>query len=126
MIHDRFLRRIFGPKKDEVTGEWRKLHSEDLHNLYSSQNIIRQIKSRRMRCVGHVSHIGEERKVYKILLGKLEGKTSLGRLRHRWEDGIKIDLEEIDGGGVWIAFSWLRIGAVLNAVINLRVLAPHS
>jgi hypothetical protein len=79
-----------------------------------------------MRCVGHVAHIGEERKVYKILFGKLEGKRSLGRLRHRWEDGIKMDLEEIDGGGVWIAFIWLRLGAVLNAVMNLRVLAPHS
>jgi hypothetical protein len=82
---NRVLRRIFGPKKDEVTGEWRKLHNEELHNLYLSTNIIRQIKSRRIRWVGHVARMGEERKLYKVLVGKSEGKTPLGRPRRRWE-----------------------------------------
>jgi hypothetical protein len=84
-----------------VTGEWKKLHNEELHNLYSSPDIIRQIKSRQMRWAGHVE---EERKVYKVLVGKPEGKQSLGRPRRRWEDGIRMDLREIGwgGGGDWI------------------------
>jgi hypothetical protein len=86
------LRRIFGPKRDEVTGEWRKLHNEDLHNLYSSLDIIRQVKSRQMRWAGLVARMGEERKVYKVLVGMPEGKSPLGRPRHRWEDGIRMDL----------------------------------
>jgi hypothetical protein len=94
------LRRIFGPKRDKVTGEWRKLHSEELHNLYLSPDIIRQVKSRRMRWAGHVAHMGEERKVYKVLVGKPEGKTPLGRPRRRWEDGIRMGLREIGFGGV--------------------------
>jgi hypothetical protein len=81
VFEKRVLRRIFGPKKDEVTGEWRKLHSEQLHILYSSQN-IRQIKSRRMRWAGHVARMGEERNVYRVLMGKPEGKRALGRPRH--------------------------------------------
>jgi hypothetical protein len=76
-------------KRDEVTGEWRKLHNEELHNLYSSPDIIRQGKSRRMRWAGHVARMGEERKVYKVLMGKPEGKRPLGRPRRRWEDGIR-------------------------------------
>jgi hypothetical protein len=103
------LRRIFGPKRDEVKGEWNKLHSEELHNLYSSPDIIRQIKSRRMRWAGHVAGMGEERKLYNVLVGKPEGKRPLGRPRRRWEDGIRMDLREI-GLGVWIGFDWLRIG----------------
>jgi hypothetical protein len=95
VFENRVLRRIFGPKKDEVMGEWRKLHSEELHNLYSSADIIRQVKSRRMRWVGHVAHMGEERKVYKVLVGKPEGKRPLVRPRQRWEDGIRMDLMEI-------------------------------
>jgi hypothetical protein len=78
------LRGIFGPKRDEVTGEWRKLHNEELHNLYSSPDIIRQVKSRQMRWAGHVAHMGEERRVYKVLVGKPEGKRPLGRPRHKW------------------------------------------
>jgi hypothetical protein len=93
----------------EVTGEWRKLHNEELHNLYSSPDIIRQVKSRRMRWAGHVARMGEERKVYKVLVGKPEGKRPLGRPRRRWEDGIRMDLREI-GLGVWIGFDWLRTG----------------
>jgi hypothetical protein len=79
VFENRVLRRIFGPKRDEVTGEWRKLHSEELHNLYSSPDIIRQIKSRQMRWAGHVARMGEERKLYKVLVGKPEGKRPLGR-----------------------------------------------
>jgi hypothetical protein len=109
VFENRVLKRIFGPKRDEVTGEWRKLHSEELDNLYSSPYIIRQIKSRRMRLAGHVACMGEERKVYKVLVVKLEGKRSLGRPRHRWEDGIRMDLRET-GLGLWIGFDWLRIG----------------
>jgi hypothetical protein len=85
--------------RDEVTGEWRKLHNEELHNLYSTPNIIRQVKSRRMRWVGHVARMGEERKVYKVLVGKPEGKRPLGRPRRRWEDEIRMDLREIGLGG---------------------------
>jgi hypothetical protein len=77
------LRRIFGPKRDEVTGGWRKLHNEELHNLYSSPNIIRMIKSKRMRLAGHVAHIGEKRNAYRILVGKPEGNTPFGTCRCR-------------------------------------------
>jgi hypothetical protein len=87
--------RIFGPTRDEVTGEWRKLHNGELHNLYLSPDIIRQIKSRRMRWAGHVARMGEWRNLYRVLVGKPEGKRPLGRPRRRWEDGIKMDLEEI-------------------------------
>jgi hypothetical protein len=93
------LRRIFGPKRDEVTVEWRKLHSEELHNLYSSPNIIRQIKARRMRWVGHVACVGKYRKLYKVLVGEPKGKRPLRRLRHRWEDGIGMDFGEMSGRG---------------------------
>jgi hypothetical protein len=87
VFENRVLRRIFGPKRDEVTGELRKFHSEELHNLYSSPDIIRQIKLRRMRWAGHVARMGEERKVYKVLVGKPEGKRPLGRPRGKWENG---------------------------------------
>jgi hypothetical protein len=121
--------RIFGPKRDEVTGEWRKLHNEELHNLYSSPDIIRQVKSTRMRWAGHVASMEEERKVYKVLVGKPEGKRPLGRPRRRWEDGIRMDLRDIGLGGVgWIRLSQDRDRwrAVVSAVMNLRVLAPRS
>ena len=81
------LRRIFGPKRDEVTGEWRKLHNEERKVLYSSPNIVRVIKSRRMRWAGHVARMGEGRGVCRVLVGKLEGKRPLGRPRRRWEGG---------------------------------------
>jgi hypothetical protein len=95
----RVLRRLFGPKRDEVTGEWKKLHNGELHNLYSSPDIVRQIKSRRMRWAGHVARMGEGRNVYRVLVGKPKGKRPLERPRRRWEDGIKMDLREIGWGG---------------------------
>jgi hypothetical protein len=87
--------RIFGPKRDGVTGGWRKLHNEELHNLYSSPSIIRIIKSRRMRWAGHVARMGEKRNVYSLLVGKPEGKRPLGNPRRRWIDNIKLDLLEM-------------------------------
>jgi hypothetical protein len=123
VFENRVLRRICGPKRDEVTGEWKKLHTEDLHNLYSSPVIIRQIKSRGMRWMGHVAHMGEERKLYKVLVGKPEGKRPLGRPRHRWEDKIRIDLREL-AWGVWTGFDWLRV--IVSVVMNRRILAPQS
>jgi hypothetical protein len=95
VFENRVLRRIFGPKRDEVTGEWRKLYNEELHNLYSSPNIIRMIKSRRMRWTGHVARMGEKRNAYRILVGKPEGRRPVGRPRRRWVDNIKMDLREI-------------------------------
>jgi hypothetical protein len=97
---------------DEVTAEWRKLHSGELHNLYSSPDIIRHIKSRRMRWAGHVARMGEGRNVYRVLVGKPEGERPVERPRRRWEDGIKMDLREICLGGGWSGFTWLRIGTV--------------
>jgi len=87
------LRRIFGPRRDEVTGEWRRLYNEELNDLYSSPNIVRVIKSIRMRWVGHMAHMGEERGVYRILVGKPEGRRPLGRPRRRWVDNIRVDLQ---------------------------------
>jgi hypothetical protein len=124
VFENRVLRGIFGPKRDEVTGEWRKL----LHNLCLSPAMIRQIKSRRMRWAGHVARMGEGRNVYRVLMGKLEGKRPLEKPRHKWEDGIKMDVREIGCGGVaWthLAQDRDRWRAVVNAVMNLRVLAPH-
>jgi hypothetical protein len=113
-----------------VTGEWRKLHIEELHNLYYSPDIIRQVKSRRMWWTGYVARMGEERKVYKVLVGQPEGKRPLGRPRRMWENEIRMDLMEIGlGGGV----DWIRLAqdrdrwrAVVSAVMNIRVLAPRS
>jgi hypothetical protein len=129
VFENRVLRRIFGPTRDEVTGEWRKLHNRELHNLYSSPDIIRQIKSRRMRWAWHVARMGEGKNVYRVLVGKPEGRRPLGRPRRRWEDGIRMDLVEIGWGGVeWIhlAQGRDRWRALVNAVMNLRVLGPRS
>jgi hypothetical protein len=124
VFENRVLRRIFGPKKDGVTGGWRKLHNEGLHNVYSSPSMITIMKSRRMRWVGHVARMGERRKVYKLLVGKPEGKRQLGRPRCRWIDNIKTDLLEIGLGVV----DWIRVAqeryrrrALVNSVMNLRV-----
>jgi hypothetical protein len=89
------LRRIFELRRDGVTEGWRRLHNKELHNLYSSPSIIRIIKSSRMRWAGHVARMGEKRNVYRLLVGKPEGKIPLGRLRRRWIDNIKMDLLEI-------------------------------
>jgi hypothetical protein len=129
VFENRVLRRIFGPKRDEVTGEWRMLHNEELRNLYSSPDIIRQVKSRRMRWAGHVARMGEDRKMYKVLVVKPEGKRPLGRPRRRWEDGIRMDLRKIGFGFVdWIPLAQDsdRWGAVVGAVMNIRVLVPRS
>jgi hypothetical protein len=93
VFENRVLRRIFGPKRAEVTRLCRKLHNEELHNLYSSSSIIRMIKSRRMRWAGHVARMGKKRNAYRILVGKPEGKRPLGRPRRRWVDNIKMDLK---------------------------------
>jgi len=123
VFENRVLRRIFGLKRDEVTGEWRKLHNEELNDLYSP-NIFRVIKSRRMRWAGHVARMGERRDEYRILLGRPEGKIPLGRPRHRWEHNIKAELREVGCGGM----DWLdlvqdrdRWRALMNAVMNFRV-----
>jgi len=92
VFEDMVLRRIFGPRRDEVTGDWRRLHNEELNDLYSSPNIVRVIKSRRMRCAGHVASMGEESGSYMFLVGKPEGKRPLGRPRRRCADNIKMDL----------------------------------
>jgi hypothetical protein len=115
------LRRIFGPKRDGVTGGWRKLHNEEPHNLYSSPHIIRIIKSRSM--AGHVARMGEKTNVYRLLVGKPEGKRPLGRPRRRWINNIKMDLLEIEWDGVdWIGLTQdrYRWGALVKAVMNLR------
>jgi hypothetical protein len=109
VFENRVLRRIFGPKRDEVAGEWRKLHNEELNDVYCSPNIVRVIKSRRMRWAGHVACVGERRGVYWVLALRPEGKRPLGRLRRRWEDNIKMGLQEVVWW-VWTGLIWLRIG----------------
>jgi hypothetical protein len=124
VFENRVLRRIFGPKRDEVTGDCRKLHNEELHGLYSSPSIVRMIKARRMRWAGHVARMGEVRGKYNILVGRPEGWRPLGRPRRRWDDNIKMDLREIGFGDVdWInlAQDRDRWRALVNTVMNLRV-----
>ena len=124
MFENMVLRRVFGPRRDEVTGEWRRLHNEELNDLYSSPNIVRVIKQRRMRWAWHVARIGEERGVYRGLVGKPEGKRPLGRHRHRWVDNMWMDLQEVGCGHVdWIGLvqdrdSWRTL---VSAAMNLRV-----
>jgi hypothetical protein len=108
-VGNRVLRRIFGPKRDEMTGEWRRLCNEELNDLYLSPNIIWVIKSRRMRWVGHAALTGEGSGAYRILVGRPEGGRPLGRPRHRWEYNIKMDLQELEWGA-WTGLSWVRIG----------------
>jgi len=118
------LRRIFGPKRDKVTGECRKLHNEELNDLYSSPNIFRVIKSRRMRWAGHVARMEERKGVYRILVGKPEEMRPLGRPRRTWKDNIEMDLQEVGCGGMdWIelAQDTDRWRALVTAVMNLRV-----
>jgi hypothetical protein len=114
------LRRIFGPKREE-DGSWRKLHNDELHDLYSSPNVVRVIKSRRMRWARHVARMGEGRGVYRVLVGRPEGRRPLGRRRRRWEDNIKMDLREI--GIDWANWIQGRVQwrAFVNTLMNLRV-----
>ena len=118
------LRRIFGPTMDEVTGEWRRLHNEELNDLYSSRNIVRVIKSRRMRWAVYVARMGEERGVYRVLVGKPERRRPLGRPRRRWVDNIRIDLQGVGCGYMdWIGLAPYRDRwrTLVSAVMNLRV-----
>jgi hypothetical protein len=124
VFENRVLRRIFGPKRDEVMAEWRKQHNEELHDLYSSPSIIRIIKSRRMRWEDHVARMGEKRNAYRLLVGNPEGKRPLGRPRRRWVGNIRMDLGEVGWGDVdWIGLAKdrNRWRAVVNSVLNLRV-----
>jgi hypothetical protein len=116
--------RIFGPKKDEVRGEWRKLHNEELNDLYSSPNIVQVINLRRMRWTRQVACMGEMRGIYRVLVEKPEGKRPLGRTRHRQEDNIKMNLQKIGFEGMeWIelAHDRDRWQALVNVVLNLQV-----
>jgi hypothetical protein len=110
VFDNRVLRRIFGPKRDEVTGELRKLHNKELHDLYSSPSIIRIIKSRRMRWAGHVARMGEKRNAYRLLVGKPEGKRLLGRQRRRWVDNIRMDLGEVE----WVEVQLHRVSLLVS------------
>jgi hypothetical protein len=124
VFENKVLRRIFGPKRDEVTGSWRKLHNVELRDLYSSPSIIRILKARRLRRAGHAARIGEKRNAYRLLVGKPEGKRPLGRPRRRWMNNIKMDLLEIGWGGLdWIGVAQYRDKwrALVIAVMNLQV-----
>jgi hypothetical protein len=124
VFEKRALRRIFGPKRDEVTGEWRKLHNEELHDLYSSPSSTRIIKTRRMRWAGYVARMWEKRNVYRLLVGKPEERRPLGRPRRRWLDNIRMDLVEVGWGDVdWIGLAQDtdRWRALVNSVLNLRI-----
>jgi hypothetical protein len=105
VLENRLLRRIFGSKRDEITGQWRKLHIGVLHNLYPLPDIIRQIRSRRMRCAGYVAIMGDGSNMYRDLVGKPEGKGPLESPRRRWEDGIKMDLTDIGWVGCGLDLS---------------------
>jgi len=125
VFENRVLRKIFGPKRDEVTGEWRILHNEELNDLYSSPNIVQVIKSRRMRWAGHVARMGEEMGVYRVLVGKPERRSPLGRPRRRWVNNIRMDLQEVG----YVYMDWIGLAqdrdrwrTLVSAVMNLRVL----
>jgi hypothetical protein len=123
VFQSRVFRRIFGPKREE-DGSWRKLHNDELHNLYSSPNIVRVIKSRRMRWAGHVAFMGEGRGVYRALVGRPEGKRPLGRPRRRWKDNIRKDLREIGIDGTnWIRLAQDRVQmrAFVRTEMNFQV-----
>jgi hypothetical protein len=109
VFKNRVLRKIFGPKMDEVTGEWRRIHSKELYTLYSLPNIICVFKSRRMRWAGHAAYMGESRGGDRILEGRSEGRRQLGRPRHLWKDNIRIDLRDV-GWGTQTGSIWLRTG----------------
>jgi hypothetical protein len=123
VCENRVLRRIFGPKREE-DGSWRKLRNDELYNLYSSPNIIKVIKSRRLMWARHVARMGEGRGIYRVLVWKPEGKRPLGSPRCKWEDNIKLDLREIGiDGENWIRLAQDRVQwrAFVNTVMNLRI-----
>jgi hypothetical protein len=123
-FENRVLRRVFGPKRDEVTEEWRILHNEELSDLYSLPNIVRVVKSRRMRWAGHVAVMREGRGLHRVLVGKPEGKRPLGRPRRRWEDNIKMDLQEVGrccGEWMEVAQDRDRWQTLVGTVRNFRV-----
>jgi hypothetical protein len=123
VFENRVLKRIFAPKREEVVGGWRRLHNEELHNLYTSPNTSGGIKSKRMIWAGHVERMGEMRDAYRILVGKPEGKSSLGRPRHRRKINIRMNRREVGWeGAYWIHVALERDlwGAVVNTVMNLR------
>jgi len=125
VFENRVLRRIFGPKRGKITREWRKVHNEEINDLYSSPNIVWVIKWRRIRWVGHVARMGRREAYTGFWWGKPEGKRPLGRPRHRWEDNFKMDLQEVGRGGmVWIELAQEndRWWAFVNVVMNLWVL----
>jgi hypothetical protein len=118
------LRRIFGAKRDEVTREWRKIHNEELNDLYTSPSVVRVIKSRRMKWEEHVARMGESKSVYRVLVEKPEGKRPIGRRCHRWEHNIKVVLQDVGCGAtdcIDLAQDWDRWRALVNSVINLWV-----
>jgi hypothetical protein len=122
-FESRVLRRILGSKRDEVTGDWRKVHNEERNELYSSSNIIPVIKGRIMGCAGHVARMGR-RGAYRIMVGKPEGKKPLGRLRLEWEDGIKNDFQDVgclDVDWIDLAQDRDRWRALVNVAMNFRV-----
>ena len=124
MFENKILRKIFGARKDEITGEWRKLHNVELYALYSLPNIIRSLKSRRLRWAGHVARMEQSRNAHRVLVGKPEGKRPLGRTRRRWEDNIKVDLREVGGDPgelIDLAEDRDQWRAYVRAVMNLRV-----
>jgi hypothetical protein len=124
VIENRVLRRIFGPKRDEVWGGWGELHDEEIRDLYSSPRIIRIMKSRRMLWMGHAARMGEKRNAYRLLVGKPEGKRPLGKPRRRWVNNIRMDLGEVGWGDVdWICLAKdrNRWRDLVNSVLNLRV-----
>ena len=123
MFENMVLRRIFGPRRDEVTGEWRRLHNEELNDVYSSPNFVWVIKSRRIRWAGYVRRMGEERGVYRVLVGKTEGRRPLGKPRCRWIDNIRLDLQEVGCGyidWIWLTQDRDRWRTLVSAVMNLR------
>ena len=124
MFESMVLRRIFGPRMGEVTGEWRRLHNEELNDFFSPPNIVRVIKSRKMTWAGHVARMDEERGVYRVLVGKPEGRRPLGRPRRRWVDNIKMDLQEMGCGYmdcIGLAQDRDSWRTLVSAVMNLRV-----
>jgi len=124
VFENRVLRKVFAPKRDEVTREWRKLHNKELNDLYPLPNIVRVVKSRRIRWAGHVARMGEDRVVHRVLVGKPEGKRPLGRPRRRWEDNIQIDLQEAGGvRGDWMELAQDRDSwrALVGTVRDFRV-----